>query len=161
MGNFKDMEVDTDNEIEEESAESDTEENDTSGSDSEDLDYDPKHDEMFADDEHILKDVPISMNNFNFNPDPKHDLSIIVVEVHEHDLDVINYESFGSHLDDGIDSDKRTQLRELRRICKAKNQGPNKYYFYLGQQFATKEIVKGRVKKHLVETRRKLILVKK
>ncbi|GJX19148.1 hypothetical protein Tco_0221825 [Tanacetum coccineum] len=69
----------------------------------EDLDYDPKHDEVFDDDEHILKDVPISMNNFNFNPDPKHDLSIIVVEVHEHDLDVINYESFGSHLDDGID----------------------------------------------------------
>ncbi|GKA39308.1 hypothetical protein Tco_0731859 [Tanacetum coccineum] len=39
--------------------ESDTKENDTSGSDSKDLDYDPKHDEMFNDDEHILEDIPM------------------------------------------------------------------------------------------------------
>ncbi|GJU86009.1 mutator type transposase [Tanacetum coccineum] len=92
--------------------------------------------------------------------DPKHDISIAVVEVHEHDLDVIDYDSSGSDLDDGIDSERRIQLRELRRIGKEKNQGSNKYYFYLSQQFATKEIMKGRVKKHSVETRRKLILVK-
>ncbi|GJU60140.1 mutator type transposase [Tanacetum coccineum] len=52
------------------------------------------------------------------------------------------------------------QLRELRRIGKQTNKGPNTYYFYLGQQFASKKIVKGRVKKHSVETRRQLILVK-
>ncbi|GJV07274.1 hypothetical protein Tco_1344930 [Tanacetum coccineum] len=87
--------VDVDNETEEES---DIEENNTSGSDSQDLDYDPKHDEVFDDDdEHILEDV------------------------HEHDLDVIDYDSFGSELDDGIDSERRTQLRELRRIGKIKN----------------------------------------
>ncbi|GJQ95780.1 hypothetical protein Tco_0006919 [Tanacetum coccineum] len=48
IGNFKRVEVDIDSKIEEES---DIEENDTSGSDSEDLDYDPKHDEVFDDDE--------------------------------------------------------------------------------------------------------------
>ncbi|GKB60869.1 hypothetical protein Tco_0917055 [Tanacetum coccineum] len=100
IGKFKYVEVDVDNESEEES---DTKENDTSGSDSEDLDYDPKHDEEFDDDEHILKEVPVSMNNFNFNPNPKHDLSIGYVEVQEHDLDVIDYDSFGSDLDDEID----------------------------------------------------------
>ncbi|GKE54799.1 hypothetical protein Tco_1489955, partial [Tanacetum coccineum] len=52
-----------------------------------DLDHDPKHDEVFDDDKHILEDVPVN---------------------------------------DGIDSERRTQLRELRRIGKAKNQGPNK-----------------------------------
>ncbi|GKF85425.1 hypothetical protein Tco_0253252, partial [Tanacetum coccineum] len=77
-GKFKEVEVDADNESEQES---DTEENDTSGSDSENLDYDQKHDEVFDDDEHIVEDVPVSMNNFNFTPDPKHDLSIGVVEV--------------------------------------------------------------------------------
>ncbi|GJZ23028.1 hypothetical protein Tco_0560487 [Tanacetum coccineum] len=51
----KQMIVHVDNESEEES---DIEENDISGSDSEDLDYDPKHDEVFDDDEHILEDVP-------------------------------------------------------------------------------------------------------
>ncbi|GJX00348.1 hypothetical protein Tco_0184261, partial [Tanacetum coccineum] len=112
---------DADNESEQES---DTEENDTSGSDSENLDYDPKHDEMFDDDEHIVEDVPVSMNNFNFTPDPKHDLSIGVVEVQEHDLYVIDYDSFGSDLDDEIDSERRNQLRELRRIGKKKTRVP-------------------------------------
>nr|GEW66993.1 transposase, mutator type [Tanacetum cinerariifolium]GEW80841.1 transposase, mutator type [Tanacetum cinerariifolium] len=95
-------------------------ENNTSGSDSEDLDYDPKHDEVFD-------EMSIYLKMF---------------------LD----------LDDGIDSERRTQRRELRIIGKAKNQGPNKYCLYLGQQFATKEIMKGRTKKHSVETMRKLIL---
>nr|GEW55074.1 transposase, mutator type [Tanacetum cinerariifolium] len=53
MGNFKEVKVDADNETEEES---NTEENDTSCSNSEDLDYDPKHDEVLDDDEHILED---------------------------------------------------------------------------------------------------------
>ncbi|GJS94179.1 mutator type transposase [Tanacetum coccineum] len=60
MGNFKEVEVDTDNETEEESDESDTEENDT--------------------------------------------------------IDVIDYDSFSSDLDDEIDSERRNQLRKLRRI---------------------------------------------
>ncbi|GJS56913.1 mutator type transposase [Tanacetum coccineum] len=158
FGKFKEVEVEADTESEEE--ESDTEGNDTSGSDSEDLDYDPKHDDVFDDDEHIVEEVHVNMNNFSFTADPKHDTSIGVVDVQEDDLDVIDYDSFGSDLDDGIDSERRIQLRELRRIGKQKNKGPNKYYFYLGQQFASKEIVKGRVKKHSVETRRHLILVK-
>ncbi|GJS74268.1 hypothetical protein Tco_0707109 [Tanacetum coccineum] len=71
--------------------------------DSDDLDYDPKDDERFDDDEHILEDVLVNMNNYNFNPDTKHDLSIVVTEVHEHDLDVIDYDTFSSDLDEGID----------------------------------------------------------
>ncbi|GJT19295.1 hypothetical protein Tco_0878001 [Tanacetum coccineum] len=59
------------------------------------LDYDPEQDEVFDDDEHIVEDVHVSMNNFCFTADPKHDLSIGVVEVQEDDLDVIDYDSFG------------------------------------------------------------------
>ncbi|GJU09103.1 hypothetical protein Tco_1125533 [Tanacetum coccineum] len=129
-------------------------------SDSEDLDYDPKHDDVFDDDEHIVEEVHVNMNNFRFTADPKHDTSIGGVDVQDNDLDVIDYDSFGSDLDNGIDSERRVQLRELIRIGKQKNKGSNKYYFYLGQQFASKEIMKGRVKKHSVETRRQLILVK-
>ncbi|GJY97952.1 hypothetical protein Tco_0514862 [Tanacetum coccineum] len=150
FGKFKEVEVEADTESEEEE-ESDTEGNDTSGND---LDYDPKHDDVFDDDEHIVEEVHVNKNNFSFTADPKHDTSIGVVDVQEDDLDVIDYDSFGSDLDD------RIQLKELRRLGKKKNKGPNKYYFYLGRQFASKEIVKGRVKKHSVETRRQLILVK-
>ncbi|GJY04406.1 hypothetical protein Tco_0370346 [Tanacetum coccineum] len=112
----------------------------------EDSDYDPKHDEVFDDDEHI-----------------------------EDDLDIIDYDSFGSDLDDGIDSERRIQLRELRRIGKQKNKGPKERvtgreelgciqlklgYLPTSQQFASKERVTGRVWMHSVETRRKLIMVK-
>nr|GEW17552.1 hypothetical protein [Tanacetum cinerariifolium] len=126
MGNFKEVKVDTDNETKEESTESDIKENDTSGSALKDLDYDPKHDEVFDNDEHILEDTLVSMNNFHFNPDPKHDLSTVVVEVHKDDIDVIDYDSFGSHLNDRVNSERRTQLRELRRIGKITTRVPIK-----------------------------------
>nr|GEX28680.1 bifunctional pinoresinol-lariciresinol reductase 2 [Tanacetum cinerariifolium] len=157
IGKFKEVEVDADNESKEDS---DTEGDYTGGSDSEDSNYDPKHDEVFDGDEHIVDDVRVSMNNFRFTADPEHDISIGVVDIQEDDLDDIDYDSFGSDLDDGIDSERRIQLRELRRIYKHKNINPNKYYFYLGQQFDSKERVTGRVKMHLIETRRKLIMVK-
>ncbi|GJW01406.1 lysine-specific demethylase JMJ25-like protein [Tanacetum coccineum] len=89
-----------------------------------DLDSDPKHDEVFDDDDITVEEVHVNMNHFNFTADPQPDTSKGVVESKEDDLDVIDYDSFGRH------------------------------------QFAAKEIVKGRVKKHLVETRRQLILVK-
>ncbi|GKB21175.1 hypothetical protein Tco_0855098 [Tanacetum coccineum] len=118
VGKFKEVEVDADNESKEES---DTEGDYTSGSDSENLDYDPKHDEVFDDDEHIVKDVHVSMNNFCFTIDPKHDISIGVVEVQEDDPDVIDYDSFSNDLADGIDSRMRIKHKELRRIGKHKN----------------------------------------
>ncbi|GKB11392.1 hypothetical protein Tco_0845315 [Tanacetum coccineum] len=157
IGKFKEVEVDADNESEEES---DTEGDYTMDSDSKDLDYDPKNDDVFDDDENIVEEVHVNMNNFRFTADPKHDTSIGGVDVQDDDLDVIDYDSFGNDLDDRIDSKKRMQVRELRRIGKQKNKSTNKYYFYLRQQFAIKEIVKGRVKKHSVETIRQLILVK-
>ncbi|GJX26923.1 hypothetical protein Tco_0233219 [Tanacetum coccineum] len=89
IGKFKEVEVEADNESEEKS---DTEENYTSGSDSDDLDYDPKHDKVFDDDEHIVEDVHVIMNNFSFTADPKYDLSIGSVEVQEDDPDVIEYD---------------------------------------------------------------------
>ncbi|GKF56138.1 hypothetical protein Tco_0166478 [Tanacetum coccineum] len=102
-------------------------------SDSEDSDYDPKHDDVFDDEERIVEKVHVNMNNFRFTADPKDDTSIGGVDVQDDDLDVIDYDSFGSDLDDGIDCERKMQLRELRRIGKQKNK---------------------------VETRRKLILVK-
>nr|GEU62308.1 GAF domain-containing protein [Tanacetum cinerariifolium] len=92
----------------------------TMDSDSEDLDYDPKHDDVFDDDEHIVKEVHVNMNNFKFIADPKHDTRIGGVDVQDDDLDVIDYDSFGSDLDDGINFERRMQLRGLRRIGKQK-----------------------------------------
>nr|GEW16175.1 pentatricopeptide repeat-containing protein At5g66520-like [Tanacetum cinerariifolium] len=65
---FNEVKVDADNESKEKN---DTKYNDTSGSDSRDLDYDPKHDEAFDDDdEHIVKmfpHIPSALNIFSFN----------------------------------------------------------------------------------------------
>ncbi|GKA50710.1 hypothetical protein Tco_0743783 [Tanacetum coccineum] len=60
--------------------------------------------DAYNESEEKIEDVHVRMNNSNFTADPKHDLSIGVVEVQEDDLDVIDYDSFGSDLDDGIDS---------------------------------------------------------
>nr|GEX25620.1 transposase, mutator type [Tanacetum cinerariifolium] len=84
FGKFKEIEVDANNESKKES---DTEGDYTSGSDSDDSDNDLKYDEVFDDDEHIVEDV------------------------HEDDLDVINYDSFNSNLDNGIDFERGIHLR--------------------------------------------------
>ncbi|GJR39245.1 hypothetical protein Tco_1214929 [Tanacetum coccineum] len=78
---FKKVEVEADTESEEE--ESDTKGNDTS-----------------------VEEVHVNMNNFSFTVDLKHDTSIGAIDVQEVDLDVIDYDSFGSDLDDGIDYEK-------------------------------------------------------
>nr|GEY92363.1 hypothetical protein [Tanacetum cinerariifolium] len=57
---FKKVEVEADTESKE--AKSNTEGNDTSGSDSEDLDYDPKHDDVFNNDEHIVEEVHVVLH---------------------------------------------------------------------------------------------------
>nr|GEU84698.1 transposase, mutator type [Tanacetum cinerariifolium] len=65
------VEVDAYNESEEKS---DTKGNDTSGSDSEDLDYDPKHDQVFDNDKHIVEDVHVSTTvriNVQQQPNPE------------------------------------------------------------------------------------------
>ncbi|GKE80830.1 hypothetical protein Tco_1550830 [Tanacetum coccineum] len=91
VGKFKKVKVDADNESEEES--------DTKG------DYTS------------VKEVHVNMNNFSFTAYPKHDTSIGGVDVLDDDLDVIDYDSFGSNLDDGIDSERRIQVRwEVRTL---------------------------------------------
>nr|GEV56466.1 hypothetical protein [Tanacetum cinerariifolium] len=117
VGKFKEVEVDANNKSEKES---DTEGDYTVDSDSKDLYYDPKHDDVFDDDKHIVKDVHVNINNFIFIVDPKHYTSIGGVDVQDDDLDVIDYDSNGSDLDDGIDFERRMQLRELKRTGKQK-----------------------------------------
>ncbi|PWA66625.1 SIT4 phosphatase-associated protein family, Armadillo-type fold protein [Artemisia annua] len=63
------------------------------------------------------------------------------IEVSEQDLDVIDYELFGSDLDDGVDPQRKEHLKKLRRLGKAKHIGPFQFIFYLGQQFADRETV--------------------
>ncbi|GJW79001.1 zf-CCHC domain-containing protein [Tanacetum coccineum] len=68
-----------------------------------------KHDES---NEILTKNsLLVSVEAQLFTADPKHDTSIGGVDVQDDDLDVIDYDSFGSDLDDGIDSERRIQLR--------------------------------------------------
>nr|GEV49129.1 hypothetical protein [Tanacetum cinerariifolium] len=72
------VEVDAYNETKEES---DTKENDISGSGLEDLDYDPKHDEVFDDDdEHILEDVHAQLLGLMYNKNQIHTLQQELLE---------------------------------------------------------------------------------
>ncbi|GKD16441.1 hypothetical protein Tco_1205599, partial [Tanacetum coccineum] len=114
VGKFKEVEVDEDNESEEES---DTEGDYTIDSDSEDLDYNPKHDDVFDDEEHIVEEVHVNMNNFRFTVDPKHDTSIGGVDVQDDDLDVID----NWQLVDGRDQPIITCLEYIREYLMKRN----------------------------------------
>nr|GEV23491.1 hypothetical protein [Tanacetum cinerariifolium] len=98
----------------------------------EDLDYDPNHDEVFDDDEHIVEDVSVSMNNSNFTADPKHDLTVGRVKCDQL-LNNIS-EVFNRQLVDGRDQPIITCLKYIREYLmkriivvpkvKAKTVGP-------------------------------------
>ncbi|GKD33845.1 hypothetical protein Tco_1249354, partial [Tanacetum coccineum] len=82
------------------------------------LDYD-----MLFETEGMIVDY--DMFDYHWETDDR-SCSIGGVEIQENDLDVIDYDSFGSDLDEGIDSQRRIQLRKLRRICKKKTRVPIK-----------------------------------
>ncbi|GJU79112.1 hypothetical protein Tco_1276182, partial [Tanacetum coccineum] len=86
------------------------------------------------------------------------DLKQSHVDVSKADLDVIDLDSFGSDLEDGIDTERRTILRELRKQIKSIDKGM--FDFFVGQRYDNKELVKDRIRKHLVKSRRKLSITK-
>ncbi|GKC17915.1 mutator type transposase, partial [Tanacetum coccineum] len=69
-------------------------------------------------------------------------------------LDVIDLDSFGNDLENEIDTKRRKVLRELRKQGKSINRGM--FDLFVGQRFDNRELVKDSIRKHSVESRRRL-----
>nr|GEZ41550.1 transposase, mutator type [Tanacetum cinerariifolium] len=72
--------------------------------------------------------------------------------------DVIDLDSFGSDLENKIDTQRRKMLRELRKQGKSIDRGM--FDLFVGQRFDNREIVRDRIRKHLVKSKRTLSFTK-
>ncbi|GJS34893.1 RNA-directed DNA polymerase, eukaryota [Tanacetum coccineum] len=134
------------------------------GSDSDNSDGNDS-DEL-VDNENPVEHVHVDMDTFDKNNADKLSVEDRQGELNAHedidvDLDAIDNEEFESASDeDGLERVRQRKLKQLRKQNKPKHGDVHKYYFYVGQEFVSREKVKDRVHRHSVETRRELFLKK-
>ncbi|GKB84993.1 hypothetical protein Tco_0957265 [Tanacetum coccineum] len=80
--------------------------------------------------------------------------------INKANLDVTGLDSFGSDLKYGVDIERRKKLRELRKQGKSTDKGMFQYVFFFGRMLDNKELVKNMIRKHLLESRRKIDIIK-
>ncbi|GJR93508.1 hypothetical protein Tco_0265682 [Tanacetum coccineum] len=84
-------------------------------------------------------------------------------DVNPDDLDVIdtdNFESGTDSDDDGIEKVRRKKLKQIKKAKESEDNIVHKHFFFVGQTFASADVVKERVRLHSIETRRQLYLAK-
>lgn len=116
------------------------------------------------DEEHIVDEVEVNMTGFRLtvdgvesNAEPLHP----EVNLTEDDIDVFDFDSYGSDVGSDSDTGRKSELRKLKKQGKAAaHESRIVNFFYVGQEFVNKEEAKSRIKAHIVETRRNIQLKK-
>ncbi|GKB80803.1 hypothetical protein Tco_0947698 [Tanacetum coccineum] len=96
----------------------------------------------------IIEDVEVDMKPFKYEMDKKESFvrRCDPIEAHfdvsEVDLDVINLDSFGSDLEDGVDTERRKILRELRKQNMSTNTAMYQFAFFISYNTLEKYLMK-------------------
>ena len=111
-----------------------------------------------VDEEHIVDEVEVPMTGFRFEVedefiDPVHP----ILNMNENDLEVIDFESFESDLEDDEDSARRKGIRNLRKLA---GNSTSTTSFFVGKEFPNRDVAKNMIRAHAVETRRNIQIVK-
>ncbi|GJR38728.1 hypothetical protein Tco_1214412 [Tanacetum coccineum] len=111
-----------------------------------------------VDEEHLVKEVEVNMNKFNFQLDGEDETDFIdPIQLHvnltEDDLEVLDFDSLESDQEDVLENARSRGLRKLRKKHMSSGIRNN---FYIGKEFANKDLAKERIRAYAVETRRNL-----
>ena len=114
--------------------------------------------EDIVDEEHIVEEVDVKMNGFRFEvEDEAEETMHPKLNLTENDLEVIDFDSFESDVEVDDESERRKGLRKLKKEA-AKTYSKNS--FFIGKEFANRDLAKEMVRAHAVETRRNIMIVK-
>ena len=121
--------------------------------------------EEIVDEEHIIDELDVSMEGFRFTVETENERENDPMRPHlninEDDLQVINYDSFDSDIeDDDIEGGRKAALRKLKKKGNSSGDGSIFNKLFVGKQFGNREEVKDTIKAHAVETRRQISIVK-
>nr|GEY95936.1 transposase, MuDR [Tanacetum cinerariifolium] len=111
-----------------------------------------------VDDEHLVEEVEVNMNSFNFHLDGEDETDVIDpiqphVNVTEDDLEVLDFDSLES---DQEDIPKNARSRGLKKLRKKHMSSGIRNNFYIGKEFENRDLAKERIRAYVVETRRNL-----
>ncbi|GJW01966.1 hypothetical protein Tco_1560822 [Tanacetum coccineum] len=112
----------------------------------------------FLDKEHLVDEVEVNMSSFKFQLDGEDETEFIDpiqphVNVTEDDLEVLDFDSLESYQEDEPENARSIGLRKLRKKHMSSGIRNN---FYVGKEFANKDLAKDKIKAYAVETRRNL-----
>nr|GFA92212.1 transposase, mutator type [Tanacetum cinerariifolium] len=104
--------------------------------------------------EHVVDEVEVNMNNFKFQIDEEdessgNDAIVPNVNVIEHNLEVLDFDSLESDLEDVPENAKSLGLRKLKKKHSSSK-------FFIGSEFVNKDLAKDLIRDHVVESRRNL-----
>ncbi|GJZ36916.1 mutator type transposase [Tanacetum coccineum] len=111
-----------------------------------------------VDEEHLVEEVEVNMNKFNFQLDGEDETDFIDpiqphVNVTEDDLEVLDFDSLESDQEDVPENARSRGLRKLRKKHMSYGIRNN---FYIGKEFVNRDLAKERIRAYAVETRRNL-----
>ena len=124
--------------------------------------------EYIVDNDNDVEEVAVDMENFRLNVDLEAEFHGCDSDNGVQDLDVDIDDVFdndefisGSENDDEFDKARKIKLKQLRKQSNSNPEGKiYKTYFYVGQDFGTAAEVKKLIKRHSIETRREIKIVK-
>lgn len=124
--------------------------------------------EYIVDLDNDVEEADVDMENFRLNVDLEAEFIGCDSDNSVQDLDVdiddvFDNEEFisGSKNEDEFDWARRRQLKQLRKQAKSNSEGRIfKTYFYVGKQFGSAAEVKKLIKRHSIETRREIKIIK-
>ncbi|GJT84620.1 mutator type transposase [Tanacetum coccineum] len=112
-------------------------------------------DNDFVDEEHVVQEVEVNIGDFNFQVEDAStgtDGNMIPVapkvNLTEDNIEVLDFDSLESDLEDVPENDRRLGLRKLKKHSSSK--------FYIGKEFANRDVAKDLIRTHAVESRRNL-----
>ncbi|GKA62155.1 mutator type transposase [Tanacetum coccineum] len=113
-------------------------------------------DNDFEDEEHVVQEVEVNMGYFNFQVEDAStgtDGNMIPVapkvNLTEDNIEVLEFDSLESDLEDVPENDRRLGLRKLKKKHSSSK-------FYIGKEFANRDVAKDLIRTHAVESRRNL-----
>ncbi|GJW74022.1 mutator type transposase [Tanacetum coccineum] len=117
-----------------------------------DSDSDSESENEIVDEEHVVDEVEVNMNNFKFQIDEEDESSgnddiVPNVNVREDNLEVLDFDSLESDLEDVPENARSLGLRKLKKKHSSSK-------FFIGREFANMDLAKDLIRYHAVESRR-------
>ena len=114
--------------------------------------------ENIVDEEHMVDEVEVPMKGFRFEVEDEFiDSGNPKLNLTDNDLEVIDFDSIESDIEDDEESARMKGIRKLKKLA---GNSTSTTGFFVGKEFPNRDVAKEMIRAHAVETRRCIQIVK-